>query len=89
MGDVTFAKGILTNIWAGIFTRVHKSAPGPFSPFLFSKIKAIGGDNNKNRSLLMKIFSSAKGGLMKSMEGVKALAKTIVTVPQDFHSLPY
>jgi hypothetical protein len=88
-GNITFAMGILTNIWAGIFARVHKSSPGPFSPFLFSKTKAIGGDNNKDQSLLFKIFSSAKGGLMKIMDEVKALAKTTVTVPQDFPSLAY
>ncbi len=89
MGNVTFTKGILTNIWAGIFTRVHKSAPGPFSSFSFSKMKAIRRDNNKDCSLLIKIFSSAKGGLMKSMDKVKASAKTTVTVPQNFHSLAY
>jgi hypothetical protein len=89
MGDVTFAGGISTNIWAGFFTRNHKSAPGPFSPFLFSEMKAIRGDNNKDHFLLIKIFSLARGGLMKSMEEVKSLAKTTVTVPQDFHSFVY
>jgi hypothetical protein len=52
-------------------------------------MKAIGGDNNKDCSLFIKIFSSAKGGLMKSMVKVKSLAKTMVTVPQDFHSFVY
>jgi hypothetical protein len=89
MGDVTFPEGISTNIWAGFFTRIHKSAPGPFSPFLFSEMKAIGGDNNKDCSLLIKIFSSAERGLMKNMDKVKSPAKTMVTVPQDFHSFVY
>jgi hypothetical protein len=52
-------------------------------------MKAIGGDNDKDRSLLIKIFFSVKGGLMKSMDKVKSLAKTTVTVPQDFHSFVY
>jgi hypothetical protein len=70
----------------------HKGAqvrPSTLLPFSFSEIKAIGSDNNKDHSLLIKIFSSPKGGLMKSMDKVKALAKTTVTVPQDFHSLAY
>jgi len=41
MGDVDFAEGVLTNMWAGIFTREQKSAPGPFPPFSFSKATAI------------------------------------------------
>jgi hypothetical protein len=90
MGNVTFAEGISTNIWAGILTRIHKSAPGLFSSFfLFSEMKGIGGDNNNDRSLLIEIFSLAKGGLMKSMDKVKSLAKTTVTVLQDFHSFVY
>jgi hypothetical protein len=91
MGDVTFAEGISTNIWAEIFTRIHKSAPGPFPPFSFSEMKAIGVDNNKDCSLLIEIFSLPKGGLMKSTVELKSLAKakTTVTVPQDFHSFVY
>jgi hypothetical protein len=89
MRDVIFAEGISTSVWAGIFTRVHKSAPGPFSPFSFSKMKAIRGYDDKDRSLLIEIFSSAKRGLMKSMDEVKASAKTSATVPQDFHFLIY
>jgi hypothetical protein len=38
MGDVVFAKGVSTNLWAGNIGRAHKSAPGAFSPFSFSKI---------------------------------------------------
>ncbi len=89
MCNVTFVEGISTNIWVGFFTRIHKSAPGPFSPFLFSEMKAIGGDNNKDHSLLIEIFSLAKGSLMKSMDKVKSSVKTMVTVPQDFHSFVY
>jgi hypothetical protein len=44
---------------------------------------------NKDRSLLIKIFSSAKEGFMKSMDEVKSSAKTMVTAPQDFHSFVY
>jgi hypothetical protein len=69
--------------------RVHKSALEPFFPFLFSMMKAIGGDNNKDHSHLIKKISSTKGSLMKSMDKVKALVKKTATVPQDFHSLPY
>jgi hypothetical protein len=52
-------------------------------------MNALGEDNDKDRSLLIKIFSSTKGGLVKSMDEVKSLAKTTVTVPQDFHSFAY
>ncbi len=89
MGKVIFSERISTIIWAGFFTRIHKSAPGPFSPILFSEMKAIRGDKNKNHSLLIKIFSSTEGSLMKSMKEVKSLAKTTVTVPQDFYSIVY
>jgi hypothetical protein len=41
MGNVVFAEGVSTNMWAGIFMQVQKSAPGPFSPFSFSKATAI------------------------------------------------
>ncbi len=85
MGDVVFAEGVLTNMWAGIFTRVQKLAPGPFSPFSFSKATAISSNSEKKRSLLLKIYSSTKGGLIKSINDVKSLAKITVTVPQDFH----
>jgi hypothetical protein len=51
--------------------------------------KVHGGLDIQLRSLLIKIFSSAKGGPMKSMDKVKASANTTVMVPQDFHSLAY
>ncbi len=41
MGDIGFAEGVSTNMWAGIFTRIQKLAPGPFSPFSFSKETAL------------------------------------------------
>jgi hypothetical protein len=44
MGDICFAKGVSMNMWAGIFTRIQKSAPGPFSPSLSAK---------RHRSLLI------------------------------------
>ena len=37
MGDVGFAEGVSTNMWAGIFMRIQKLAPGPFSLFFFSE----------------------------------------------------
>jgi hypothetical protein len=89
MGDVIFSEGVLTNMWAGIFTQVHKLAPGPFSPFSFSKATAISSNSKKDRSLLLEIYSSTKGGLIKSINDVKSLAKTTVTVPQDFHSFTF
>jgi hypothetical protein len=89
MGDIVFAEGVSTNMWAGIFTRVQKSAPGPFSPFSFSKATAISSNSEKDRSLLLKIYSLMKGGLIKSIEDVKSSAKMTVTVPQDFPSFNF
>ena len=77
------------NTISDVLTRIHKSAPGPYSPFSFSEMNALGDDNDKDCSLLIEIFSSTKGGLVKSMDEVKSLAKTTVTVPQDFHSFAY
>ncbi len=62
MGDFVFAEGVSTNMWAGIFKQVHKSAPGPFSPFSFSKATAISSNSKKDRSLLLEIYSSTKRG---------------------------
>ena len=76
-------------MWAGIFTRIQKSAPGPFSPFSFSEETALSTNSEKDRSLLLEIYSSTKGGLIKSIDDVKSSAKTTVTVPQDFHSFHY
>jgi hypothetical protein len=54
MGDVVFAEGVSTNLWAGNIGRAHKSAPGAFSPFSFSKMKALTAlGNNRDRSLLI------------------------------------
>jgi hypothetical protein len=88
-GDVVFTEGVSTNLLAGVITRVHMSAPGPFSPFSFSKMQALGGNNNKDRSLLLEIFSAVKGRLMRNLEDVKTSAKMTVTIPQDFHSFLY
>ena len=89
MGDVGFAEGVATNIWTGIFTQTQKSTPGAFSPFSFSKQTALSSKSDKDRSLLLEIYSSTKGGLIKSIDDVKTSAKTTVTVPQDFHSFLY
>jgi hypothetical protein len=45
MGEVVFAEGVSTNMWAGIFTRVQKLAPGPSPPFSFSKATAISSNS--------------------------------------------
>ena len=76
-------------MWAGIFMRIQKSAPGAFSPFSFSEEPALSTKSKNDRSLLLEIFSSTKGGLIKSIDDVKSSAKTTVTVPQDFHSFHY
>jgi hypothetical protein len=89
MGDIGFAKGVSMNMWAGIFTQIQKLAQGPFSPFSFSKETALSTNSKKDRSLLLKIYSSTKGVLIKSIDDVKSSAKTTVTVPQDFHSFHY
>jgi hypothetical protein len=34
LGDVGFAEGVATNMWAGIFTRTQKLTPGAFPPSL-------------------------------------------------------
>jgi hypothetical protein len=86
MGDFIFSEGVSTNMWAGIFTQVQKLAPGPFSPSSFNKATAISCNSEKDRSLLLEIYSSTKGGLNKSIDDVKFLAKTTVMVSQDFHS---
>ncbi len=70
MGDVGFAEGVSTNIRAGIFTRIQKSAPGPFSPFSFSEETTLSTNSKKDRSLLLKIYSLTKGGLIKSVDDV-------------------
>jgi hypothetical protein len=62
MGDVVFAKGVLTNLWVGNVGRAHKSAPEAFTPFSFSKIKALtASGNDRDRSLLINIYSAQKG----------------------------
>jgi hypothetical protein len=43
-------------MWIGIFTRVQKSAQGPFSPFSFCEATAISSNNKKDRSLLLEIY---------------------------------
>ena len=62
MGDVGFAEGVSTNMWAGIFPRIRKSAPGAFSPFSFSEESALSTKSEKNRSLLLEMYSSTKEG---------------------------
>jgi len=62
---------------------------GTFSPFSFSKATAISINSKKDRSLLLEIYSSTKGGLIKSIDNTKSSAKTTVTVPQDFHSFSF
>jgi len=89
MGDIGFAEGVSMNMWAGIFTRIQKLAPGPFSPFSFSEETALSSNSEKDRSLLLEIYSSTKGGLIKRIDDVKSSAKMTVTVPQDFHSFHY
>jgi len=41
VGDIGFVEGVSTDMWAGIFTRIQNLAPGPFSPFSFSKETAL------------------------------------------------
>jgi hypothetical protein len=60
MGDVGFAEGVATNMWAGIITRTQKSTPGAFSPFSFSEQTALSTKSDKDRSLLLEIYSSTK-----------------------------
>lgn len=69
--------------------RVQKSAPGPFSPFSFDEATAISDSSENDRSLILEIYTLTKGGLIKSIDDVKALAKTAGTVPQDFHSFNF
>jgi hypothetical protein len=77
MGDIVFAEGVLANMWAGIFMRVQKSAPGPFSPFSFDEATAISDSSENDRSLILEIYTLTKGGLIKSIDDVKALAKRL------------
>jgi hypothetical protein len=62
MDNVVFAEGVSTNLWAGNIGRAYKSAPGVFSPFSFSKMKALSASgNNRDRSLLIDIYLAQKG----------------------------
>ena len=61
MGDVGFAEGVLTNMWAGIFTQIQKLAPGPFSPFSFSKETVLSTNSEKDRSLLLELIFDKRG----------------------------
>jgi hypothetical protein len=76
-------------MWDGIFTRVQESTPGPLSPFSFSEATAILSINEKSRSLLLKLYSATKGGLVNSIDDTKSLAKMRGSVPQDFHSFNF
>ena len=87
--EVVFAEGVATNLWAGLFKRTHKSVPGAFSPFSFSKMKPLSSNDNKDTLLLIDIFSGQKGGLMRNLDDVKASAKMTVLVPQDYHLLAF
>jgi hypothetical protein len=89
MGDVGFAEGVATNMWAGIFMRTQKLTPGTFPPISFSEQRAFSSKSDKDRPLLLEIYSSTKRGLIKSIDDIKSSAKMTVTVPQDFHSLLY
>ena len=89
MKEAVFPEGVTTNLWVGLFKRMHKSAPGAFSHFSFSKMKPLSSSNNKDRSLLIDIFSGQKGGLMRNLDDVKASAKMTVSVPQDYHSIAF
>ena len=89
MREVVFAKGVATNLWAGKFKRSHKSIPGAFSPFSFSKMKPLSSSDSNDRLLLINIFSGQKGGLMRNLNDVKASAKMTVSAPQDYHSLAF
>ena len=81
MREVVFAEGVATNLWAGIFKRSHKSVPGAYSPFSFSKMKPLSLSDSKDRLLLIDIFSGQKGGLMRNLNNVQASAKMTVSVP--------
>ncbi len=85
MGEVVFSKGVSTNSWAGNFGKVCKSNPGAFSPFSFSKMQPLSTNNDKVMSLLINIYSGQKGGLMRNLDDVKVIAKTMVSVLQDYH----
>jgi hypothetical protein len=76
---------VFTNFWVRNFGRVHKSAPGAFSPFSFSKIQPLSTNKDKDRSLLLDIYSGQKGGLLRNLEDIKASTKTTDSVPQDYH----
>ena len=88
MGEVVFAEGVLTNMWAGIFTQVQKLTPGPFPPFSFSKATAI-SSKKKIDLFSSKYIHHQKGGLIKIIDNVKSLAKMTVMVQQDFHSFNF
>ena len=89
LGEVVFPEGVSTNLWAGIVGRIHKAAPGAFSPFSFSEMLPLSSNEDKDRSLLIEIFAGKQGGLTRNLDDVKASAKMTVSVPQDYHSLVF
>ena len=48
LGAVVFPEGVSTNLWAGIIGRVHKAAPGAFSPFSFRKMQPLSTSEDKD-----------------------------------------
>jgi hypothetical protein len=89
LGEVVFPEGVSTNLWAGIIGRVHKAAPGAFSPFSFSEMQPLSSNEDKDQSLLIEIFAGKQGGLTRNPNDVKASAKMTVAVPQEYHSLVF
>lgn len=89
LGEVVFPEGVSTNLWAGIVGRIHKAAPGAFSPFSFSEMLPLSSSEGNDRSLLIEIFAGKQGGLTRNLDDVKASAKMTVSVPRDYHSLAF
>jgi hypothetical protein len=85
-GDIVFAKGVSTNLWAGNIGRAHKSALGAFSSFSFSKMKALSvSGNNRGRSLLINIYLAQKEGSMKNIDNSQFPR---ISTPSSFKSKP-
>jgi hypothetical protein len=73
MGDVGFAEGVATNMWAGIFTRTQKLTPGAFPPSLsanrqLSPAKVIRTDLSSLRYILQRKEGSSRVLMMSSLQ---------------------
>ena len=52
-------------------------------------MQPLSTNNEKDQSLLIKIFAGQKGGLMQNLDEVKASVKMTALVPHNYHTLVF